>query len=504
VGQQLPRRRLHGRLRLEALTLRHPAAPVAVVALVAAAWLIGAPPVADLAAHEYRAWLFDTEGIPALWNLQWYGGHHVPGYSLIFPPLAGILGAREAVALCGVAAAAALVRLAGEHTLAAWLLAAAAAANLVTGRGPFLMGIALAALALQWPRDSGRARLAALLTAAASPVAALFLCLVALVDRRFMLALGPAALVLALAVFFPEGGAERFVATAFWPMLALTLAAAWLLPDRWRLGALAYAVALCAAFLVDTPMGQNAARLGVLAGPAALAVAGRGPRPALIAVGAGLLYLSVLPAVRAVVESRGDPATEAAFHAPLLEFLDRAAAPGDRVEVAFTRNHWEAAHVARHRPIARGWERQLDLKYNGLFYDGTFSAATYERWLRREGIRWVALPDAPLDFSARAEAALLRRGAGFLRPAFSGEGWRVWELRDAPPPVAGPGRIVSTGPQRLVLHADAAGTLRLRFRWTTYWTVTKGRARLRERDGRLEVEALRPGAIELESGNTPG
>ena len=499
---RLPRRRLHGGLRLGALTLRR-SAPVLAVALVAAAWLVAAPPVADLAAHEYRAWLFDREGI-AIWNLQWYGGHHVPGYSLLFPPLAGVLGAREAVALSGVAAAAALVALARDHTVAAWLLAAGAAASLVTGRGPFALGVALAALALTWPRDSARARTAALLTAAASPVAALFLCLVAAVDRRWSLAIATAALVVTLAVLFPEGGTERFVATAFWPMLALTLAAAWLLRGRWRAGAMVYAAALAAAFLLDTPMGQNAARLGVLAGPAALAAAGRGPHTAVLAVGAGLLYLSVLPAVRAVAESRGDPAAREAFHAPLIGFLDRAAAPGDRVEIAFTRNHWEAAHVAKHHPLARGWERQLDLKYNGLFYDGTFSAAAYEAWLRREGIRWVALPAAPLDFSARDEAALLRRGVPFLRPAFSGGGWRVWELRDAPAPVDGPGRIVATAPQRIELAAARSGTLGLRFRWSRAWTVTAGRARLREGDGRLVVEALAPGRIVLESSNTAG
>ena len=114
---RLPGRRLHGRLRLEALRL-HGAAPVAAVALVAAGWLVAAPPVADLAAHEYRAWLFDTEGF-ALWNLNWYGGHHVPGYSLLFPPAAGVLGARTAVALAGIAAAAAGAALLREHRAAA-------------------------------------------------------------------------------------------------------------------------------------------------------------------------------------------------------------------------------------------------------------------------------------------------------------------------------------------------------------------------------------------------
>ena len=41
---------------------------------------------------------------------------------------------------------------------------------------------------------------------------------------------------------------------------------------------------------------------------------------ALIA-GAALLYLAVLPAVRAVTEQHGDPATQAAYHQPLLDYL---------------------------------------------------------------------------------------------------------------------------------------------------------------------------------------
>jgi len=388
----------------------------------------------------------------------------------------------------------------------AWLLASGAAANLVAGRGPFALGIALAAGALLARRHRGRAIALALLTAAASPLAGLFLCLAGAAMRSPRLVIAPAVLAVLLVSLFPEGGAERFVATAFWPMLALTAAAAALVPGRWRVAAVFFACLLVAAFALRTPVGQNAARLGVLAGPALLAVAGRGPKPALILVGAGLLYLQLLPAVRAIAESRGDPATTAAFHAPLLAFLDRAAAPGDRVEIAFTRNHWEAAHVAPRRALARGWERQLDLRVNGLFYDGRpLTAERYERWLRREGIRWVALPAAPLDFSALQERALLESEPGYLRRAFESPGWRVWELRDAPTPVDGPGRIVATGPQRIELRAAAAGRLRLRTRHSRFWRVTTGRGRVvRSRDGRLLVDVLAPGRLVLRAAAGPG
>jgi hypothetical protein len=35
--------------------------------------------------------------------------------------------------------------------------------------------------------------------------------------------------------------------------------------------------------------------------------------------------------------------------------------------------------------LARGWETQLDRKYDGLFYNRRLTAAGYERWLRRTG-----------------------------------------------------------------------------------------------------------------------
>src|SRR6185436_17991682 len=89
-----------------ALTHRH--APVLATALAAAAYLVWAPATADMAAHTYRAWLFAHEGL-TVWNAQWYGGHHVLGYSLLFAPLAvwpgpewvGGLAAVAAVALFG-------------------------------------------------------------------------------------------------------------------------------------------------------------------------------------------------------------------------------------------------------------------------------------------------------------------------------------------------------------------------------------------------------------------
>ncbi len=41
----------------------------------------------------YRVELFRSAGL-AIWDEHWYAGHHLPGYSLLFPPLGALLGVR--------------------------------------------------------------------------------------------------------------------------------------------------------------------------------------------------------------------------------------------------------------------------------------------------------------------------------------------------------------------------------------------------------------------------
>ena len=193
-------------------------------------------------------------------------------------------------------------------------------------------------------------------------------------------------------------------------MLVISAAGVALLaPGRRTLwaGGLLYLAVLVGAFFVPSPFGQNALRLGVLAGPSVLALAHRRRVPvlALVVVGVGLLYLQWLPAVRAVAEAHGDPSTRLAFQAEARDFLARVAKPGERVEVPMTVNHWEAADLAKVVPLARGWERQLDQKANPIFYDGKpLTASGYHEWLGENAVRWVALPNAPLDYSGAQEA----------------------------------------------------------------------------------------------------
>jgi hypothetical protein len=472
----------------------HPHAPTLAALIAAAAYLLWTPATADMAAHTYRAWLFGSEGL-TVWNAQWYAGHHVLGYSLLFAPLTVWPGPEWVGAAAAVAAVALFAPLArrsspdrpGDAAAATWLFAAAVVSNLVIGRMPFTLGIALAVAAWACGERAGRgwrpgAALLALACVLASPVAGAGLLLAAgarlLADprawaRAMLLALPVLAGGGAMALLFPGGGSDRFVASAFWPMLAVMLAAVALLaPARraWRIGGLLAVAVLAIAFLLPTPFGQNSLRLPVLLGPAALLLAPRAGVPAVarvVVIGA-LVYLAWLPAIRAVAEAHGDPSTRAQFWQAPRAFLDRAARPGERVEVAFTQNHWEAAHLATAVPLARGWERQLDKKSNPVFYaQRPLTAERYHRWLRDNAVRWVVLADVPLDYSARAEAALIRGGLPYLRPARTGPGWRILEVRDPEPPASAGARIVAAGPDGFDVVAD--GPTVVRQRWTPYW-----------------------------------
>jgi len=211
--------------------------------LLAAVYLIWSPPSADLAAQTFRTELFEAHGFE-VWSNAWYGGVHVPGYSLLFPPLASLIGIRLVGAISAVVAAGLFAALVRPHygdraRVAIWLFGLGAAANLFTGRLTFALGVAVALGALL-ALDRGRPALAAVLavlTPAASPVAGLFLAFAAGVlfvtgRRRDGLVLGSAALAATalLAFAFPTGGIEPFEANTFTLISAATLILVAVLP----------------------------------------------------------------------------------------------------------------------------------------------------------------------------------------------------------------------------------------------------------------------------------
>jgi hypothetical protein len=495
-------------------------APAFVAAGLAAAYVAIAPASADLAAQIYRASVFAHRGF-AIWDGQWYGGHHLAGYSVLFPPLAGLLGARVAAGLCAVVSALLFERLVRAHfgERARWgalWFGAATAVNLLTGRLTFALGVCLGLAALL-AAQRGHRRAAILLagaTSLGSPVAGAFVVLaggawaigesasprLAVKHVGASLAVAAAGTWAVLTIGFPEGGTEPFSPSSFWPVLAGLLLAFFLVPRRertLRVGVALYVIGCVAAFAFSTPMGGNAVRLGALVGGPLAACLLPWRRPwVLVAVAVPLLYWQWAPPVRDVAAAHGDPSVKAQFYGPLLDFLDRQPGGPFRTEIVATRNHWEAAHVAPHYALARGWERQLDTRYDGVFYDRPLSAVRYRAWLDENAVRFVALPAAPLDYAARPEAALLRRPPPYLRAVFRDARWQVWAVKGARPLASGPATLSALGPDRFVLSVASAGTILVRVRWSQYWAVTAGRGCVeRAEDGWTRVRAAGAGRL---------
>src|SRR6266571_3050964 len=167
------------------MTLRRPAALTkeALLAAGAAASLTAillwvGPPGNDLAAHLYQRTLFLRHGF-VLWNNFWYAGRYsFITYSVLYYPLAALIGIKVlAVASIATAALAFTVVLGREWGRAARIssrsFAVVWAGIVLSAAFPFALGAALALLAL-WGLQRGAGRrfaLLALLTLAASPLA---------------------------------------------------------------------------------------------------------------------------------------------------------------------------------------------------------------------------------------------------------------------------------------------------------------------------------------------
>jgi hypothetical protein len=436
-------------------------APALVLVLILATWLVWYPPSPDLAAQAYRVHLFSTDGF-SLWDNSWYAGHYIPSYSLLFPALGATLGLRLTGALavcCSVWAFRSMLAARGglRVNLATALFATGALGDLFIGRVTFAVGVSLgllSALALSRGRRWSCAVLS-LGCAAISPVAAAFLVLVATSDllanrsaRRFAVLAGPALALSAVTLaLFPEQGYEPFGLSSLLAALGAGGVVLLLAPTTERLircTALLYVLALLVAYVVRSPMGSNAVRFGILFAPAALAACAKGEdlkrvtgwarrrsrsqplsssgatdsraHSVLVAmVGATLLLWQVNGPIAQSVGAADDPTSHPSFFSPVIAYLDRRAAGAPmRIEVPFTKSHWDATILGGHFALARGWDRQLDTSDNAIFYERRLTAPAYRAWLSENAVRFVALSDASLDFSSVQEAALIRGACRFF------------------------------------------------------------------------------------------
>ena len=162
-----------------------------------------------------------------------------------------------------------------------------------------------------------------------------------------------------------------------------------------------------------------------------------------------------------------------------------------------TQRHWEAVHVASRLPLARGWERQLDMGRNAIFYAAELDPEAYHEWLREHAVRFVALADAPIDPSGVHEARLVGSGLPYLELVWRDRHWRLYRVVDAEPLVDGPARLVALDPERIVLDVTASAPVLVRVRWTNHWSLDRPGSVVASPDGWTLVDLDRPGRVTL-------
>lgn len=500
---------------------------VALSSALAALMLLWSPPVGDLAAQVFRTELFEQAGL-AIWNGSWYGGHYTLTYSFLFPPLASLLGPQVVGGLAVVASAYLFDRLVrdrwgAEARWATLWFAAGVVTLLADGQLTFALGVALGLASLRGLQIGREAPAvaAAGACALASPVAGAFLAGVVLAGlaeprrRPGRAPLAAAALALALTVVpnlaFPESGQfpfelSSYIAIPLWCGGALLVIRG--LPEERQLRRvlLGYLLVATAVWLVPNAMGGNAVRLGALFGGPVLAAVVVARRPSvptwfLALALAGGLYWQLTASVTQIARSVGDPSTRAEYFQPAAEWLRAHGGEEARIEVPPTANHWESAYLADDFDLARGWLRQLDTTRDRVFYEGRLSHPTYSAWLRRNAISYVALPDAPLDYSSVAERRLILSAPPYLELRHRSEHWRIYQVRGAKPLVAplgaGEAETLWVGRQGFALDVSEPGRFLVRVSFTPYWSIARGSGCILRRGDWTVARASRPGVFRV-------
>jgi hypothetical protein len=504
--------------------------PSVIAGLVAAAgvllWIVAFPRVGtDLSAAVARAgWASDypTSG----YLFSWYGGFHPAGYSLLAPYVLAFAGVQLSMAIAVVISAVLLSSLLARHhatrprAAAVWV-AIALWTELSAGRAAFTLGLA-AALgcvavvdALLCPpveySTSRRtsARLAAvaglaLLCCLLSPVAAVFLLVVAgavAVSRHF----APAAVIaaatslpLGVMVLFSDGGVQPLTAQNWVPPLLAAVAVVLLVPRQWRVvraGAIIYGLGVLVAVAVPTPVGSNVARLGeLLVGPLVIGI-GSARRRWLF--GLALVGAVIWQVAQPIADlEQGNAPPYAPQTAALVRELGVLHADTARVEAVPQYGHWEAQELATAVPLARGWERQLDIERNPLFYDGVLTPANYYAWLRSNAVRYVAISTATPDPAAVAEAATVRDGEPWLVLIWHNRYWQLYRVLGSTPLASAPATVLSSTPAEITLRMSRAGTTIIKVHWSRL--LSADGAAVSEAGRWTRLTAPRPGTYELE------
>jgi hypothetical protein len=314
----------------------------------------------------------------------------------------------------------------------------------------------------------------ALLTCLLSPVAALFLGVLAAVfavTRHWpecLVVAVPAGLPLGAMAWFSDGGVQPMGVQNWLPPLLAAAGVLVLIPRRWRMvriGAVVYGLGVILACAVPTLVGSNVARLGELLTGPLLAGFGSARHRWLLVLGltAAAAWQVAQPAADL---AQGNAQGNAPQTAALVRELGALHADTARVEAVPQYGHWESQELAFAVPLARGWERQVDTERNPLFYSGTLTPSAYHAWLRYNAVRYVAISAATPDPAAVAEATTVRDGQPWLVPVWHNAFWQLYRVTGTSPLASPPATITNTTPAQITLRMSWAGSTVVRVRWS--------------------------------------
>ncbi len=462
----------------------------------------------------------------SLWNNFWYAGRYsFVNYSILYYPLAAVVGIRLLGVVSISVAALAFAVVTGREfgRPARWSLRAFALVwpgMVIAGAYPFALGAALALLA-GWALRSARHWRFALLTIlalAASPLAFLLLALLLAglgigrrVERRSLVAVAATALLAGAAEVvllraFSDGGRYPFPAGELGAgLLFCTFGAAltWRVASARPLRAFfpLYLVACVAAFAVPSELGENVLRLRFAAIPIGLLLVSlRSWRPLLPCLGALALATSwnLTPLRASWSRGTADPAAAAGYWRGTIRYLHAHLSPSYRVEAVDTGGHWPALYLpSAGIPLARGWYRQSDFPQNAILYT-RLGRRVYLHWLRSLGVRYVVATSAPPDYSARAEAKLIASGRSGLRVVWRSAHATILAVPAPRRLVTGEGgaRVTALEEARIRLDLDRPGSYRIAVRWSPYWHV-RGGCIAEGADSMIRVRTTRSGPVDL-------
>jgi hypothetical protein len=481
------------------------------------------PPGTDFPAHVFQLDVYVRHGF-ALWTNYWYAGRYTfVGYSLLYYPLAALVGIKLLAVLSAAASTAAFTLVTrqawGESTVwATRFFAFVAAASVLTASFPYGLGLALALAALVAIARSHLVWFAALtaLTFAASPLAFLFLLVVlaaAGVSRSKREILKPALVAASICVIglvlwrlFPDHGRYPFATGELVAVLSFCLLGAALTRrvERARilnLLFLAYGAVCLLAYVIPSGLGENVVRLRYAAVPiAALTLSLRRWRPLPVAIATFGLALSwnMSPIVYSLFRGSEDPSSSPAYWQPVVGFIQSSLSPSYRVEAVGTAGHWEAVYLAEAGiPIVRGWFRQDDFPQNKVLYK-CLDRASYLTWLRRLSVRYVVLTNAPVDYSARTEADLLRTGRSGLPVVFRSANATVYAVPSPSAIVTGPGqpRVEALSESSITLSLSRPGSYHLGISYSPYLNAPETCVS-EAPDGMTVLQAQQAGTVRL-------